>query len=149
MLWYRRIDGGATRPSLQGGGAGKAGIIANPSYGARSQPVSPCTNMRYDQTTKDQVVGFVQQHNQENNGRGGVAEAVRQFGISALTINSWLKKANGGNAASSKKKAKAKRPTRKTSAPSGGTVGVLNRMAAIQDEIDLLRQEFDSLKAQL
>lgn len=47
---------------------------------------------RYTSEEKSKVVSFVAEHN-ATNGRGGQSAAAKKFGISQLTIASWLKKA--------------------------------------------------------
>ena len=51
---------------------------------------------RYSKEEKQEVVDFVVEYNSENNGRGGVANACRKFGATAITINAWMNKFNGG-----------------------------------------------------
>lgn len=48
------------------------------------------TAKRYTDEEKAQILRFVQQVNQER-GRGGVSAAVREFGISPITVNGWLR----------------------------------------------------------
>lgn len=47
---------------------------------------------RYTTEEKSNVVSFVQDYN-ATNGRGGQSAAAAKFGISQLTISSWLKSA--------------------------------------------------------
>ncbi|MCB1230390.1 MAG: hypothetical protein KDN19_09000 [Verrucomicrobiae bacterium] len=107
--------------------------------------------VRYDQKTKDEVVAFIQKYNADN-GRGGQSAAAEKYKISPITIANWLKKAG---VKKGKKKAPAKKPgrkggrARKAAVASSSVAGVLQRMAAIQVEIDALQEEFDQLKGQL
>ncbi len=48
------------------------------------------TAKRYTDDEKAKILRFVQQVNQEK-GRGGVSAAVREFGISPITVNGWLR----------------------------------------------------------
>jgi len=47
---------------------------------------------RYSKEEKQKVVDFVNQYNADHNGRGGVANATKEFGITAMTIKSWMDK---------------------------------------------------------
>ena len=47
---------------------------------------------KYDEKTKDEVVAFIRQYNQEN-GRGGQSAAVKKWNLNAVTVKSWLGKA--------------------------------------------------------
>jgi transposase-like protein len=62
---------------------------------------------RYTDEQKQEVVQFVEKHNQEN-GRGGQSAASSKFGVSQLTISGWLK--GSGSPAASKKAKGAKAP---------------------------------------
>lgn len=94
---------------------------------------------RYSAAEKQEVIDFVESINSEK-GRGGVAQASRKFGISQLTISSWVKKA-GGIAPNSKKTAKKTTTTTK-----GGFSGQLRRIADLHDEIETTKQKLDSLE---
>ncbi len=109
--------------------------------------------VRYDQKTKDEVIAFIEKYNKDNR-RGGQSAAVEKFKVSPITIANWLKKAGvkKGGKAKTKTTASAKsaggRP--KKAAPATSSVGeVLQRMGAIQTEIDALQAEFNALKSKL
>ncbi len=107
--------------------------------------------VRYDQKTKDEVVAFIQEYNAKN-GRGGQSAAAEKYKISPITIANWLKKAGVKKGRKTKAKTKASSgPARaRKAAPSTSSVtDVLQRMAAIQAEIDSLQAEFDQLKGRL
>lgn len=128
---------------------------------------------RYEQKTKDEVVAYVQQYNEEK-GRGGQSAAVKKWDLNPITVRSWLEKAGvetpgkGGKksrktgraakaSASTKapKAAKAAMGAKSTKAPRGGAgavegvSGTLQRMMAIQGELASLEREFAKLKATL
>ena len=46
--------------------------------------------IRYTREQKQEVVDFVTQYNYEHNGRGGVANATKKFGITAMTVKGWV-----------------------------------------------------------
>jgi len=48
------------------------------------------TRQVYTSEQKAEVIAFVNNHNSEN-GRGGQATAATKFGISPITVSSWLK----------------------------------------------------------
>ncbi|GHC52059.1 hypothetical protein [Roseibacillus persicicus] len=48
------------------------------------------TAKRYTDEEKAKILRFVKQVNQDK-GRGGVSAAVREFGISPITVNGWLR----------------------------------------------------------
>jgi hypothetical protein len=115
---------------------------------------------RYDQKTKDEVVAYVQNYN-EQKGRGGQSAAVKKWDLNPITIKSWLEKAGvdtpgrggrkkrktvrGAKAAAAVTEVKASGKAR-----SGDKVSdALQRMIAIQGEIASLEREFEKLKGRL
>ena len=111
---------------------------------------------RYSDAEKKKILDYVETYNQKN-GRGGQAAAVKKFGINVNSIRNW----SGAASKPKKKKAPAKKQTRQVAArarSNGATpvkksasnrVGVLNQMVKIQQEIESLNAEFQSLKAKL
>ncbi|MGJ8632594.1 MAG: hypothetical protein ACSHX7_01635 [Luteolibacter sp.] len=96
---------------------------------------------RYTTEEKQKVVDFVSEYN-TTNGRGGQSTAAAKFGISQLTIASWLKNAG----VSSKSNYSTK----------GGIQGKLANMLALGEEIEKLEKElaakrskFDTIKSSL
>jgi hypothetical protein len=125
---------------------------------------------RYDQKTKDEVVAYIQQYNEEK-GRGGQSAAVNKWKLNPITVKSWLERAGvetpgkGG-----KKKRKPGRPARDESAKApkapraargakapraakpesgDGVSSTLQRMIAIQSQIVALQNEYEKLKGKL
>ncbi len=124
---------------------------------------------RYNQETKDEVIAFIQQYNEEN-GRGGQSAAVSKWNLNPVTVKSWLEKAGiatpgrggrkkskpGRPAKSAKSGKPGRRPGRKSAAPapaSAAAVGdlsaILNRMVAVRTQIVALEDEYAQLKAKL
>ena len=111
---------------------------------------------RYTPAEKQQVVDFVKEVN-ASKGRGGQSAASKKFGISPLTIASWLKA--GGGAAPKKKR--GRRPGRpagaKAKASAGGSLekklkqlqSLAKKIDAAESNLGSLRKQFDSLKASL
>ena len=123
---------------------------------AKSTDKAKSTGKRYSQTERNKILGHVKGVN-EARGRGGVAAAVRKFGVSALTINKWLQAAEPG--------APSKRPGRPPGRPAGRPAGrpksntasntakTLKRLAHLdgqitkhETELISLRKEFKKLK---
>jgi len=108
---------------------------------------------RYDQKTKDGVVAFIQKYNDEN-GRGGQSAAAKKYKLNPITVRAWMEKAGVATPSkSSKKKKKAglkasAAPSRKASAPKS-TSAALKRMVKLQEQIEALQAEYDSLKSTL
>jgi transposase-like protein len=48
------------------------------------------TAKRYTQEEKQEILALVEKVNTEK-GRGGVTAAVREYGVSPITVNSWLR----------------------------------------------------------
>jgi transposase-like protein len=107
---------------------------------------------RYTAEEKNEILGFVEKHNSEN-GRGGQSAASKKYGISQLSIASWLK--NAGSVASSKRGRKAVAGA-KGAVSKGSFSKKLNELSAVAAQIDKaeadlakLRTKFNSLKAGL
>jgi transposase-like protein len=97
---------------------------------------------RYTAEEKSKIVTFVESYN-ASNGRGGQSAAAKKFGVSQLTVSSWLKGA-GVSARSSKASSK------------GGIQGKLSALltlgqdiAKLEKELGAKRAKFDSIKASL
>lgn len=97
---------------------------------------------RYTPEEKNKIIAYVQDYN-ASNGRGGQSSASKKFGISQLTISSWLK--SGGKGSKAKK-----------SHPKGSIQSKLTTMVSLGEEIEKLeselekkRDQFNSLKASL
>ena len=105
---------------------------------------------RYTPAEKQDIVSFVEKYNAEN-GRGGQSAASKKFGISQLTISSWLK-ASGAAPSPGKRGPKAG----KVSAKGGSISSKLNALLNLGTEIEkaeanltALKAKFNSLKASL
>ena len=101
---------------------------------------------RYTAEEKQQVVNFVNQYNAAN-GRGGATAASKKFGVSQLTVGSWMKSSGGTDAGNVRKG---------TAVGAGGRSGVLAELskldgviAARRKELDVLEARFQKLKASL
>jgi len=116
-------------------------------------PICEIMAKRYDQKTKDEVVAFIQKYNDEN-GRGGQSAAAKKYKLNPITVRSWMEKAGVATPGkSSKRKKRAGRkaratPARNASAPKS-TSAALKRMVKLQEQIEALQAEYDSLKLTL
>jgi len=124
--------------------------------------------IRYDQKTKDEVVAFITKHNEEN-GRGGQSAAAAKWKLNPITVKAWMEKAGVASPGkSSKKKKKGAIVTRKPAAvnapkpakvakvakaapakSTGSVAGSLKRMVEIQEQLEALQSEYESLKSSL
>ena len=99
---------------------------------------------RYSPEERQKIVGFMERYNADN-GRGGQKEAVKRFGVSALTLIQWARKSAG----------------EKAGAPTDGGDGkpyvtkvrelskLANRIERQEQEIATLKAKFSILKATL
>ena len=119
--------------------------------------------LKYEQSFKDEVIKFVQQHNTEHEW-GGQTAAIKKYGISGLTIKAWLDKAGvvtpgrGGRRSGSEraprtksvvKRARAQKTTGRSSGSGKDLESKLNRMLELRNEIAVLEKEFEHLRKNL
>ncbi len=93
---------------------------------------------RYTDEQKAEILAFV-----EAQGRGGQTAAVKKFGVTALTISTWRKKAGGVSAASPK----ASKASKASKAPKVVKGDSWSQMVALKKEIDSLETELASKKS--
>ncbi len=122
---------------------------------------------RYSAEEKSKIVAFVNEHNAKNK-RGGQLTAAKKFGISQITIASWLKKSSSKATAKTAVKAAGKAPkaTKKAAAKSKGKAKAVSTGGSIQKKLSSLlslgneieklerdlkakRAQFDTIKASL
>ena len=96
---------------------------------------------RYSAEEKGDIVAFVEKHNAEN-GRGGQSAAAKKFGISQLTIASWLK--SGGASTGAKR---GRKPGSGSAAKGGSFTAKLGALSALAAQIDKAEADLDKLKA--
>ncbi len=97
---------------------------------------------RYTPEEKSKIVAFVEDYN-ASNGRGGQSSASKKFGISQLTISTWLK---GSSKAPKAKKAVSKNSTQNKLT---AMVSLGQEIEKLENELEKKRSKFDSLKASL
>jgi transposase-like protein len=92
---------------------------------------------RYTADEKRRIVEFANQINAEK-GRGGVAAASKKFGVSALTVSTWLKGPldEAGNTG-----------TKPVSKGDGGRSKILDQLAGLDRQIAAKRKELTALEA--
>jgi transposase-like protein len=98
---------------------------------------------RYTDAEKKEIIAYVEKVNAEK-GRGGQSAAAKKFGISQLTISSWLKAGiSGGRAAASTSAA----PAKGGAAARGGISSKLSTLLALGNEIEKAERELTKMKA--
>ena len=106
--------------------------------------------VRYDASKKQEVIDFAIAHNMKK-GRGGQSAAARKFGISILTVSSWLK-GSGSKPAKAPKAGKAA-PAPKVSAALTGKIKALldlgDRIRKAEAELRKLQDQYASLSASI
>ena len=90
------------------------------------------TAKRYNTEEKQEILRFVQKVNNEK-GRGGVSAAVREFGVSPITVNSWLK---------DNKRSGSMLPLPKNAT----TVEVFQRLAELHTKMEEKRSELEAME---
>jgi len=103
---------------------------------------SSAKGKRYTDAEKKEIVSFVEKVNAEK-GRGGQSAAAKKFGISQLTISSWLRAgvsgsgSNGGSVSSAATKSVGR----------GGMNSKLASLLSLGNEIERAEKELTKLKA--
>jgi transposase-like protein len=114
---------------------------------------------RYTPEKKQEVIDFVNEIN-STKGRGGQSAASKKYGISPLTISSWIKAGPGAPKKRASKKTARKAKVARTLGASKTVGGSLEKriddlkalaaqIDAKQSEVDTLKSKFDALKASL
>lgn len=98
----------------------------------------PRKGKRYTPEEKQRIVDFVNATNTAK-GRGGATAAVKKFGVSALTIGSWIKATAAGATT------KAGSGVRKQSA--GQRSKLIEKLSQLDREIGTRRKELEALEA--
>jgi hypothetical protein len=98
---------------------------------------------RYTSEEKGKIISYVEDYN-ASNGRGGQSSAAKKFGVSQLTVSSWLQNAGVSGR------------TPKGSGGKGSMQNKLGTMLTLGQEIEKLERElntkrskFEALKASL
>ncbi|MEY3394469.1 MAG: hypothetical protein RL346_705 [Verrucomicrobiota bacterium] len=120
---------------------------------------------RYTPEEKNSIIAFITEHN-ATNGRGGQSAAAAKFGISQITLASWLKKSgvkakrkSTKSSKTAKRKSVSKSSKQSAAKSVTSTSGIQKKLGALLtlgQEIEKLertlktkRAQFDSLKAAL
>lgn len=104
---------------------------------------------RYSVEEKQEIIDYVAKVNAEK-GRGGQTEASKKFGVSPLTISTWIKQ-GGAKKGGKPGRKPGRKPGKKAAAPRGssGNVGaVLDRLASLDAKISAKRQELSDLETE-
>jgi transposase-like protein len=130
-----------------------AATPAKPAKPARKRAAKKIAK-RYSPEAKAEILQFIRNHDSAN-GRGGKSAAVREFGVSALTLSNWLKasKAEGKPTKARPDTAgripKSGKGGKTVDAGVGGIEKTLKRMLEIRNQIGALKTEFEALKARI
>lgn len=107
---------------------------------------------RYTAEEKSKIVSFVESHNAAN-GRGGQSLAAKKFGVSQLTISTWLKGPGktGRNSKSDSKGNIGKGSIGKGSIQSklAALLTLGQDISKLEKELSIKRAKFNSIKASL
>lgn len=111
--------------------------------------------VRYSPEQKQEVINFVNDYNAAN-GRGGQSHAAGKFGLSVLTVSTWLKAAGakGGKAIKVAKPSKAVKSTA-SGTPAGlnakfaSLIEVSDQLRKAEGETARLRAKYDGLRASI
>lgn len=112
---------------------------------------------RYSDAEKSEIVEFIKAHDAQN-GRGGKSAAVKNFGVSQISLSSWMK-ASGGKPSRGGKTSATKGKGSKVAVLALAGNGNLRKLKELTDlagkidkaESDLaqLRKRFDAIKGTL
>lgn len=107
---------------------------------------------RYSAEEKSKIVAFVNEHNAKNK-RGGQLTAAKKFGISQITIASWLKKSGSKTAGKATKAAKVNKKAAAKSAGKAVSTGgnmqkKLSSLLSLGNEIEKLERDLSAKRAQ-
>lgn len=92
---------------------------------------------RYSAEEKAKVVSWVNEYN-VNNGRGGVANASKEFNVTQLTISNWVKRAGGSLSGDASKNVATPEILR-------SLADVVEEIAVKEDELKTLQKKYNSL----
>lgn len=136
-----------------GGKSAKAAKVAKPAVkvapaapakavktGGRKLAVNKKKGMRYSLEQKQEVIDFVTDYNSKN-GRGGQSHAAKKFGLSVLTVSSWLK----GVGAKTKYSRSASVPPG-LSAKFNNLVELGAEIRRVETELQSLRHRYDTVR---
>lgn len=104
------------------------------------------TGKRYTDAEKVEVLAFIEKANSEK-GRGGQSAAAKKFGISQLTLASWLR--NGGISKKSGRKLGSKGSGSSLSGKLASLAKLHGEITAAEKDLQKLKEKFDSAKASL
>ncbi|MES2920659.1 MAG: hypothetical protein V4819_03895 [Verrucomicrobiota bacterium] len=122
---------------------------------AKTAKTKVARRKRYTSDEKRQIIEFVRKHDQEK-GRGGKSAAVKHYGISPISLSSWIKGLGEtivdhlpGSEAVSKAVKRATGQTSSFSAKIKELTAVANQIEKLEGELAKAREKFKALKAGL
>ncbi len=112
-----------------------------------ASPKAKKTGKRYSAEEKNEIIAFIEKHDAEN-GRGGKSAAAKKFGISPISVASWVK---GKSAPASSGKRRGRKPGSKNIKPvsdkGGGYTAKLKELVLLASQIDTAEAELSKLRA--
>jgi transposase-like protein len=164
--WIKKLGAPKAKKAVKAAPAAKAVKAAAPVKAAKPAKAVKAgkskKGVRYNAEQKQEVVDYVASYNAAN-GRGGQSHAAAKFGLSVLTVATWLKNA-GTSAKGTKAKAvvvkavkavKAAAPVAVAAVPSGlaakvaSFIAVGEQVRKAEVELQSLRAKLDSLKSSI
>ncbi len=102
---------------------------------------------RYSAEEKKDIVAFVQKYNAEN-GRGGQSAASKKYGISQLSVSSWLKASGDEAPVTGARRGRKPGSVNKAKVAKGGSYSAkLGELSALANQIDKAESDLAKLKA--
>ncbi|MDX1680478.1 MAG: hypothetical protein R3242_07095 [Akkermansiaceae bacterium] len=98
---------------------------------------------RYTTKQKQQVVDFVHEYNAKH-GRGGQSQAAKKFGLSVLTVASWLR---SPKLAVSSKAGKASAVPAGINSKVAALIEVSDQLRKAEAEVSRLREKYDEVRS--
>ena len=141
--WLKKFGGKSSKPAAPAAKSAAPSAPAAPSKllkPGRKLSVNKKKGMRYTLEQKQEVIDFVTDYNSKN-GRGGQSHAAKRFGLSVLTVSSWLK----GVGAKTKYSRSASVPPG-LSAKFNNLVELGAEIRRVETELQALRHRYDTVR---
>ncbi len=138
--WLKAFGGKSAKTAKAAKPAANEAPAKAMKIGGRKLSVNKKKGMRYSLEQKQEVIDYVTDYNSKN-GRGGQSHAAKQFGLSVLTVSSWLK----GVGAKTKYSRSASVPPG-LSAKFNNLVELGAEIRRVETELQSLRHRYDTVR---